>query len=96
MQAEGQRRVRRRAIFTGRVQGVFFRATSVEIAQRFDVVGFVRNLPDGSVELEAEGPDDQVASLLAAVRDHYRGNIRDLRAHDIPLRGDERDFDVRY
>ncbi|HEX4451862.1 MAG TPA: acylphosphatase, partial [Kofleriaceae bacterium] len=54
-----------RAIVTGRVQGVSFRATACGEARRLGVVGWVRNLPDGSVELEAEGDDDRVAALLA-------------------------------
>jgi acylphosphatase len=54
-----------RAIVTGRVQGVAFRATTSSEARRRGVVGWVRNLPDGSVELEAEGDDERVAALLA-------------------------------
>jgi acylphosphatase len=56
---------RARAIVTGRVQGVSFRASTCSEARRLGVVGWVRNLPDGSVELEAEGDDDRVAALLA-------------------------------
>ncbi|MBL8829940.1 MAG: acylphosphatase, partial [Planctomycetaceae bacterium] len=47
--------IRRRVLFHGRVQGVGFRVTTRSIAQRFAVTGWVRNLPDGSVELLAEG-----------------------------------------
>jgi acylphosphatase len=54
-----------RALVTGRVQGVAFRATTSSEARRRGVVGWVRNLPDGSVELEAEGDDERVAALLA-------------------------------
>jgi acylphosphatase len=53
------------AIVTGRVQGVSYRASTASEARRLGLVGWVRNLRDGSVELEAEGPDDRVASLLA-------------------------------
>jgi acylphosphatase len=54
-----------RAIVTGRVQGVAFRASTCSEARRLGVAGWVRNLADGSVELEAEGDDDRVAALLA-------------------------------
>ncbi|MGE5184433.1 MAG: acylphosphatase [Acidobacteriota bacterium] len=54
-----------RAIVTGRVQGVSFRASTAHEARRLGVVGWVRNRDDGSVELEAEGPDDRVTALLA-------------------------------
>ena len=50
---------------TGRVQGVAFRASAVDEAREIGLTGWVRNLPDGSVELEAQGDDAQVAALLA-------------------------------
>jgi len=53
-----------RAIVTGRVQGVSFRAATASEARRLGVVGWVRNRSDGSVELEVQGSDDQVAALL--------------------------------
>ena len=56
---------RARAIVTGRVQGVSYRASAASEARRLGVVGWVRNLYDGSVELEVEGADDRVAALLA-------------------------------
>jgi acylphosphatase len=54
-----------RAIVTGRVQGVGFRASTVEEAHRHGLTGWVRNLPDGSVELFAQGDAVQVQALLA-------------------------------
>lgn len=56
---------RARAIVTGRVQGVSYRAAAASEARRIGVVGWVRNRDDGSVELEVEGDDDKVAALLA-------------------------------
>jgi acylphosphatase len=53
------------AIVSGRVQGVSYRATAADEARQLGVRGWVRNLPDGKVELEAEGDDHQVAALLA-------------------------------
>ncbi len=55
---------RARAIISGRVQGVSYRASTVDEARRLGLVGWVKNLLDGRVELEAEGPDDKVAALL--------------------------------
>jgi acylphosphatase len=56
---------RAHAIVSGRVQGVSYRASTASEARRIGVVGWVRNLPDGSVELEVEGTPEKVAELLA-------------------------------
>jgi acylphosphatase len=61
--------------YTGRVQGVGFRYTATETARWHAVVGWVRNLPDGRVEMLVEGEADEVANFLNAVRDRFRGNI---------------------
>ena len=47
----------------GKVQGVFFRQTTLEKAQQFGVTGFARNEPDGSVYIEAEGSPEAVEKL---------------------------------
>ena len=56
--------VRRRAEVHGRVQGVFFRASTVEEAERRGVAGWVANRDDGTVELVAEGEAEAVDGLL--------------------------------
>ncbi len=48
----------------GRVQGVFFRASTQREARRLGVTGWVKNLSDGSVEIVAEGEDDRVKEFL--------------------------------
>ena len=53
-----------RAIISGRVQGVWFRASTLEKAQEYGVRGTVRNMVDGRVELVAEGEDERVERLL--------------------------------
>lgn len=54
-------------IFTGRVQGVGFRATTRDIAQGHDVTGWVRNQPDGSVKMAAQGTDTAIGGFLAEI-----------------------------
>jgi acylphosphatase len=49
---------------TGKVQGVFFRASTQRQAERLNVKGFVRNEPDGSVYIEAEGLPDALEQFL--------------------------------
>ena len=64
-----------RVIFSGRVQGVGFRWTCQRIAKRHSVSGTVKNLPDGSVELYADG--GQLAAFLAEIETKMAGNIRE-------------------
>ena len=48
----------------GLVQGVFFRYTTRKVARRLGLTGYVKNMPDGSVYIEAEGPEDKINELL--------------------------------
>lgn len=60
--------VRVRAVVHGRVQGVFYRDSCRNEARRLGVRGWVRNRPDGTVEVVAEGPRDRVDRLLTWCR----------------------------
>ena len=66
----------RRVYYSGRVQGVGFRYTAHRVSRGFDVAGAVRNLPDGRVELIAEGEPAEVDAFLQAVRDAMDHHIR--------------------
>jgi acylphosphatase len=55
--------------YSGRVQGVGFRYTAKTVATGFDIRGTVRNLPDGTVELAAEGTREELEAFRAAIRD---------------------------
>jgi len=57
------------ACVSGRVQGVYYRASTREMAASLGLAGWVRNLPDGRVELEAEGPERDMGMLLAWLRE---------------------------
>ncbi len=52
------------AIVSGTVQGVFYRASTQNEAKKLNLTGFVRNLPDGTVELEAQGDSEVLDRLL--------------------------------
>jgi acylphosphatase len=60
--------VARRLLVQGRVQGVFFRASTARRAEAAGVVGWVRNLPDGRVEAWVEGPRDAVDDVERWIR----------------------------
>ena len=55
-------------LYSGRVQGVGFRYTVRRLASGFEVTGAVRNLPDGRVELLAEGSQDELDAFRQAIR----------------------------
>jgi acylphosphatase len=90
-------RDRRRVFFSGRVQGVGFRFTCKSLARYFEVAGFVRNLPDGRVELVAEGESTELDAFLNSILLEMSSYIKDVMTEpestgDVPLVG----FSVRH
>ena len=70
--------VRVQVLYAGRVQGVGFRYTVKSLVPGYDVLGIIRNLPDGRVELIVEGKQEELDAFLKAIRDSgLRRNIRD-------------------
>ena len=82
--------------FSGRVQGVGFRYTANRIAQGYEVTGYVRNLPDGRVELLAEGSCEQVESFLQDVTDRMRDYISSQTQQSGPPTGGYRSFEATF
>jgi acylphosphatase len=82
--------------YSGRVQGVGFRATAEEIAHDYPVTGWVKNLPDGRVELLVEGPEAAVKKFLQAVRSHWDKNIEKEQIEEKPASGKYTKFEVTY
>jgi acylphosphatase len=77
-----------RAIIVGKVQGVFYRARAREKAMALELTGFVRNLPNGSVELEAEGEDRNLESLLLWCQHGPPGaRVDDIQVEGLPPQG---------
>ncbi|MBN2156290.1 MAG: acylphosphatase [Candidatus Lokiarchaeota archaeon] len=66
------KKMKMHAIVSGKVQGVFFRANTADVANRLGVTGYVRNLSDGKVEVVAEGSHDKLLELLKWL---HRGSI---------------------
>jgi acylphosphatase len=84
-----------RVLYSGSVQGVGFRYTVKSAATGFDVTGTVRNLPDGGVEMVAEGARDELEAFRQAIResglDHF------IRNEDVSWgepRGEFRGFEI--
>ncbi len=88
--------IRRTVWFEGRVQGVGFRYTTCDVAGGFDVTGYVRNLPDGRVELVAEGEAAEIDRFIAGILAVMGRYVKDTRQIDEPPTGEFARFGVRY
>jgi acylphosphatase len=86
-----------RAIVSGRVQGVWYRAHTQEKAQEMGVVGYVRNCADGTVEIVAEGEEHRVEALLDWAREGPpMAQVADLSEEILSPDEEFHRFEVRY
>ncbi|MCP4190736.1 MAG: acylphosphatase [Planctomycetaceae bacterium] len=87
---------RRLIFFSGRVQGVGFRYTTQRLAKNHPVDGYVRNLPDGRVELLVEATPavlDQFVAELQSTMSHF---IQSSDIHESEKTGEFDGFEIRY
>ena len=87
---------RREVYYSGQVQGVGFRYTTYRIAQRFDVRGFVRNLPDRRVLLTVEGRESELNRFLAAIAETMGSQILEAETRSPEYRGEFTAFEIRH
>ena len=89
--------VRKHVRFTGRVQGVNFRYTSSNYANKFGLTGWVRNDYDGSVEMEVQGTPELINRLFETMKNVSSYIVIDkIEQNTIPTISDETDFIIRY
>lgn len=96
MRSQSMPEHRRACYFSGRVQGVGFRYTVQNLSICHNVHGFVRNLPDGRVELVMEGPDGDMAGLLDDIQQKMSAYIRKLETNESPATGEFRQFCIKH
>ncbi|MGD0596622.1 MAG: acylphosphatase [Sedimentisphaerales bacterium] len=68
----------RKIVFSGRVQGVGFRFTALNIASRYELKGYVRNIPDGEVEMLAQGTAEMIDECVRDLQDSFVGTINHI------------------
>ncbi len=86
-----------RAIVSGRVQGVSYRASTRAEARQLGLAGWVKNRDDGSVELEAEGPDDKVEALVQwCQHGPPAAHVTRVAVDELTPSGTDAGFDVTY
>jgi len=88
--------IAKHVIFKGRVQGVGFRYTTHRMANRYDLTGFVRNLPDGTVEALLQGTTANIQACLDELHDCFGGYLRDVNTTDQPVNPQHHDFRITY
>jgi acylphosphatase len=87
--------VAKQVLYEGRVQGVGFRFSVKSIITGYDVVGCVKNLIDGRVELEVQGEESEVDEFLEAVlKSHLRRHINRFVVREIPLKKGVEGFEI--
>jgi len=90
-------RIRMRAVFSGRVQGVFFRAHAQRFASDLGLAGWVRNLPDGRVEALFEGEDKSVEEAIDLCRRRQPyAHVDRVEVYPEEPVGDLRGFKIKY
>lgn len=83
-------------IFSGRVQGVGFRFTAHNIASRYHLVGWVRNLADGTVEMMAQGNTDDVSDCIRDIGESFSGYVNDTKVEEIPIDPQHTSFKITF
>ena len=92
MDAQARWRIR----CTGKVQHVGFRYTAMYLAKTLGLTGWVRNLPDGSVLLEAQGRTADLRKLLIRLKSQAHIHIESFTIETLPLLSGERIFSVKH
>ena len=88
---------RKRLVVKGSVQGVGFRFFVIRLAESYEVTGYVRNLPDSSVEVVAEGPGDQVDQFVErAARGPSSSRVTERKIYHQEPTGNYNSFGVTY
>ena len=88
--------IRLQVLFKGRVQGVGFRYTVHRISHDFDAHGFVRNLPNGHVELVVEGAKPELERFVKEIRAAMDSNIQHVDVHTLTSTGEFSGFEIRH
>ena len=83
-------------IFKGHVQGVGFRYATHNIARRYDVCGFVRNLSNGTVELFVQGPGQDVENCVADIQESFSGHLRGTEVTTVSCNPACTDFRITF
>ena len=88
--------VAKHIVFAGRVQGVGFRFTSLRAANRYGLTGRVCNLPNGSVEMIAQGRSDDIDDCIRDIQESFSGYIAETEVEEIGFDSQYKDFKITF
>ena len=83
-------------IFSGRVQGVGFRFTAHNIANRYQLSGFVRNVMDGTVEMLAQGQPEDIDACIKDLENSFAGYITQTRIEETTFESKYTNFRITF
>jgi len=89
-------KIAKHIIFSGRVQGVGFRFTAYNITKRCRLTGLVRNLPDGTVEMIAQGRAEDISNCISDIQESFAGYIRDTKIIETVYNPSYTDFRITF
>ncbi|HAD20484.1 MAG: hypothetical protein CMI28_02595 [Opitutae bacterium] len=88
--------MRKKINYKGRVQGVGFRWNTEKAVQSLNVTGYVKNLPNGSVELLLEGNSGEVLKAEKAIEERMRGYWTEKESYELPGDDHWQEFKIHY
>lgn len=87
---------RRKLLFSGLVQGVGFRFTARDFANKYKLKGWVKNLSDGRVELDIEGREDVLNNFLQDLQREFINNIAEFKQEEVSEGISETGFHIKF
>lgn len=88
--------VRKKVVFIGEVQNVGFRMEMYTLAQRVNLTGWVKNLPDGNVEAELQGEEAKVDFVIKSMKSLKRANVEECKTLNIHISPREKEFTILW
>ena len=82
--------------FTGRVQGIGFRFTCQDIARGMGITGWVKNLPNGRVEITAESDEEKLSEFISRLKTYFSRHIEDTDINWQGAGGEFKDFGIEF
>ena len=80
--------------FSGRVQGVGFRFTAIQVAKRYELTGFVRNTTDGKVEMLLQGDQQDIDDAIDDLQQTF--SVRDAQIEQVEFDSSYENFDITF